>query len=138
MSIKERIGKVKITTISVSLLQKNTIELYENMKKYIEIVDELHQRSVKFSSNLPQSELMSLLQYEMHSIKQLTAILCGYPKKNLEGLNLEQYEILPHEPLHDLSNYIKNIYQQTPDHASKNKKAIENSFNENEAKNFSH
>ena len=138
MSIKERIGKVKITTISVSLLQKITIELYENMKKYIEIVDELHQRSVKFSSNLPQRELMSLLQYEMHSIKQLTAILCVYLRKNLEGLNLEQYEILPNESLHDISNYIKNIYQQIPDHASKNKKAIENSFNENKAKNSSH
>ena len=104
MSIKERIGKVKITTKSVSRSPKNTIELYENMKKYIEIVDELHQRSVTFSSNLPQKELMSLLQYEMHSIKRLTAILCDYPKKNLGGLNLEQYEILPNEPLYDISN----------------------------------
>ena len=61
MSIKERIEKVKIMTTSVSRLEKNTIKLYENLKK-VEIIDELHQRSVKFSSSLPQKDLMSLLQ----------------------------------------------------------------------------
>ena len=33
MSIKDRIKKVKITTTSVSRLEKNTMKLYENMKK---------------------------------------------------------------------------------------------------------
>ena len=61
MPIKERIEKVKITITSVSRLEKNTIKLYENVKK-TEVVNELHQRSVKFSSSLPQKDLMSLLQ----------------------------------------------------------------------------
>ena len=117
MSIKERIEKVKITTTSVLRLEKNTIKLHENMKK-IEIIDELHQRSVKFSSSLPQKDLMSLLQYEMHGIQRLPALLYGYPKQSLGDLNLEQYEILPNEPLHDISNYIKNIYQEIPAHVS--------------------
>ena len=38
MSIKEIIEKVKITTTSVSRLEKNTIKLYESIKK-IEIID---------------------------------------------------------------------------------------------------
>ena len=121
MPIKERIEKVKITTTSVSRLEKNTIKLYENVKK-IEVVNELHQRSVKFISSLPQKELMSLLQYEMHGVQRLPAFLYGYPKKNLGYLNLKQYEMLPNEPLHDISNYIKNIYQEIPAHFSKNKK----------------
>ena len=141
MPIKERIEKVKIITTSVSRLEKNTIKLNENMKK-IEIVDELHQRSVKFNSSLPQIDLMSLLQYEMHGIQRLRALLYGYPQKSLGYLNLEQYEILPNEPLHDISNYIKNIYQEIPAHFSKNEKnkvkeAIENLFNGKEAKNSS-
>ena len=141
MPIKERIEKVKITTTSVSRLEKNTIKLYENVKK-IEVVNELLQRSVKFSSSLPQKDLMSLLQYEMHGVQRLPALLYGYPKKSLGYLNLEQYEMLPNEPLHDMSNYIKNIYQEIPAHFSKNEKnkvkeAIENSFNGKEAKNSS-
>ena len=91
------------------------------MKK-IEIIDELHQRSVKFNSSFPQKDLMSLLQYEMHGIQRLPALLYGYPKKSLGDLKLEQYEILPKEPLQDISNYVKNIYQEIPAHVSKNEK----------------
>ena len=82
MSIKERFEKVKITTTSVSRLEKNTTKLYKNMKK--KIIDELHQRSVKFSSNLPQKELMSLLQSEMHGIQRLSALFYDYSKKAWE------------------------------------------------------
>ena len=48
--------------------KQNTIKLHENMKK-IEIIDKLHQRKVKFSFSLPQKDLISLLQYEMHGIQ---------------------------------------------------------------------
>ena len=82
MSIRERFEKVKITTTSVSRLEKNTTKLYKNMKK--KIIDELHQRSVKFSSNLPQKELMSLLQSEMHGIQRLSALFYDYSKKAWE------------------------------------------------------
>ena len=119
-SIKRRIDKVKITTAWVSPFEKKYNKTtYENMKK-LEIIDELHQRSVKFSSSLPQKDLMSLLQYEMYGIQQLPALLYGYPKKSLGDLNLEQYEILPNELLHDISNFIKNIYQEIPAHVNKN------------------
>ena len=57
------------------------------MKK-IEIVDELHQRSVKFTSSLPQKDLMSLLQYEMHGIQQLPA----HVSKNEKNKNKEANE----------------------------------------------
>lgn len=54
----------------------------KNMKK--KIIDELHQRSVKFSSSLPQKELMSLLQSDMHGIQRLSALFYGYSKKAWE------------------------------------------------------
>ena len=38
------------------------------------------------------------------------------PNETLEKLNLSSYEILYTEPLHDISNHIKNLYQELPHH----------------------
>ena len=60
----------------------------------------------------------------------------------MEELNLSHYEILPNDPLHDVSNYIKNIYQELPSHMTNNEKkiaieVIDQSFNGKEARNSS-
>ena len=73
------------------------------MKK-IEIIDKLNQRKVKFSFSLPQKDLISLLQYEMHGIQWLPALLYG-----LGDIDLEQYEILPNEPLRYVQLYKKRL-----------------------------
>ena len=36
------------------------------------------------------------------------------PDKTLEELNLSKYEIRNNEPLHDVSNHIKNLHFQIP------------------------
>ena len=43
-------------------------------------------------------------------------------KGTLKSLNLSKYEILFTEPLHNISNHIKNLYQEIPYHVPKNKK----------------
>ena len=45
--------------------------------------------------------------------------LC-YPKPSvpLESLNLQNYEVLPCEPMHDLSNHIDLIFKELPHHVS--------------------
>ena len=58
----------------------------------------------------------------------------------MEELSLSQHEILPTDTLHDISNHIKNIYQELPFHVDKADKslvtkAIERSFDGKEAKN---
>ena len=63
----------------------------------------------------------------------------GFPNHDLEELNLSQYEILPNEPLHDISNHIKNTYQGLPFHVDKAdksllRKAVERLLNEKKAK----
>ena len=35
-----------------------------------------------------------------------------HPTFNLSDLNLADYETLCHEPIHDISNYIKNLYNE--------------------------
>ena len=78
----------------------------------------------------------------MHGIQRLPALWYDYPNHSMEELNLSHYEILPNEPLHDVSNYIKNIYQELPSHMTNNEKkivteVIDKSFNVKEARNSS-
>ena len=42
----------------------------------------------------------------------------------MEDLNLERYEILPCEPLHDIVGHIKNLYEEIPVHLTSSEKAI--------------
>ena len=139
MSLQDRIEKVKSTTTSQIKLQKQQLKLHERLSK-TEIIDELHQRAVKFTSTLTKKDLMDILSYEMHGIHRLPALWYDYPNHSMGELNLSHYEILPNEPLHDVSNYIKNVYQELPSHTTNNEKkiaieVIHQSFNGKEAKN---
>ena len=141
MSLQDRIEKVKSTTTSQIKLQKQQLKLYDRLSK-TEITDELHQRVVKFTSTLTKKGLMNILNYKMHGIQRLPALWYDYPNHSMEELNLSHYEILPNEPLHDVSNYIKNIYQELPSHMTNNEKKIvtevtDQSFNGKEARNSS-
>ena len=123
MSLQDRIEKVKSTTISQIKLKKQQLKLYDKLIK-TEIIDEPRQRAVKFIFTLTKRDLMDILSYEMHGIQRLPALWCDYPNHSIEELNLSHYEILPNEPLHDVSNYIKNIYLELPSHMTNNEKNI--------------
>ena len=132
---------MKSTTTSQIKLQKQQLKLYDRLSK-TEITDELHQHAVKFISTVTKKDLMDILSYEMHGIQQLPALWYDYPTHSIEELNLSHYEILPSEPLHEVSNYIKNIYQELPSHLTNNEKkivieVIDESFNGKEARNSS-
>ena len=75
----------------------------------------------------------------MHGIRRMPALLLNNPFSSLETSNLKKYEILVNEPLHDISNHIKNIQQELPHHVGKDKKRMVNgiisTFNGKEAKN---
>ena len=62
---------------------------------------------------------------EMHGIQRMPALLFPKSLAKLEDINLENYEILINEPLHDISIYIKNIQQEIPYHLPKDKKSSE-------------
>ena len=70
----------------------------------------------------------------------MPALLFRKPFAKLEGINLERYEILINEPLHGISNHIKNIQREIAYHVPKDKKSfikeiIKLSFNGKEANN---
>ena len=87
-------------------------------------------------------DLNAFLENEVHGIQRVPALMYNNPLDTLESLNLSKYEILVTEPLHDLSNHIKNLYQEIPYHVPKNMKKdvrqiLDVSFNGKDAKNSS-
>ena len=64
---------MKSTTISHIKLEKQQLKLFDRLSK-TEIIDELHQRAVKFTSTLTKKGFMDILNYEMRGIN--TATLC--------------------------------------------------------------
>ena len=56
--------------MSLIKLQKQQLKLYDRLSK-TDIIDELHQCAVKFTS---EKDLMDILSYEMHRIQQLPAL----------------------------------------------------------------
>ena len=68
----------------------------------------------------------------------LLAALFNNYALTLKDINLENYAILEDEPLHNVSNQIKNLYEEMPNHVPKHmrssfKQIITASYNGKEA-----
>ena len=142
LSLQERINKVTQTESTLQRIRRGDVKFFHKLKKD-EIIDELHQPKVKFSCNLNGKDLLKMLEYEMHGIQRLPAILYRSSEPfDMRNYNIPDYEILTCEPLHDMCNHTKNLYVELPRHLPKNEKAklndiITTSFHLKEAKNSS-
>ena len=109
-SIENRVEKVKFSLASQErLVSGGKVKLYSNLAKP-DIVSELHE-SIKFRCTQPTKELQEILVKEMAGIQRLPALMFTSPFKTLNDLSLSKYEVLKFEPLHDISNHIKNLYE---------------------------
>ena len=50
----------------------------------------------------------------MCGIQRVPSLLYEKPDAELSEYNLENYEVLLNEPMHDISNYIKNLFEEIP------------------------
>ena len=66
--------------------------------------------------------LGKMLQNEMNDIQRVPALMYNNAFKSLEEVNLQNYEILPSEPLHDITEHIKNLFAELPTHLPKEEK----------------
>ena len=135
MSLQHRINKIHISSQSCQRLESKCLKLYENLRRH-EIACELHQRNVKQYHSMTHDQLKKLLEKNLHGMQRLPALMYNHPTSNLSDLNLANYEILCHEPLHDISNHIKNLYNELVHHVPNNiqerfKQIIQNSFKGN-------
>ena len=91
------------------------------------ISNKLKQRNVKHVLNEPLKDLKSKLANEIHGIQRLPALMYNNPSSSLTKNYLRKYEILCNEPLHDISNHIKNLYKELPWHVQNKRAMIQNS-----------
>ena len=63
-----------------------------------------------------KKELHILLDESLHGVCRVPALLYNNPNATLESLNLGGYEVLPCEPMHDISHHIENLLTELPAH----------------------
>ena len=118
LSLQDRVSKVLMSSGAYSRIVKGNIKLFSKLSK-TELVEELLQRRIKFTCQSTTKELQGSLDCEMHGIQRLPAVLFNNHALTRKDINLENYEILKNEPLHDVSNQIKNLYEEMPNHVPK-------------------
>ena len=112
------------TTTSIEKINKNCLKLYDNLDK-TDMIDELHQRKVKFNCNDTKAKLGELLIAEMKGIQRAPAVLFYNQDENL----IDDYEILQNEPMHDIAGHLKNLFEELPLHLNKKERELfENSM----------
>ena len=70
LSLADRISKICLANSSNKKFKENKLKLY---KKH-EIVEELHERNIRFNCNSEAKVLQNLLDVEMHGIQRLPAL----------------------------------------------------------------
>ena len=63
-----------------------------------------------------KADLQAKLTEELKGISRVPALLFQSPEASLENLGLERYEVLPHEPMHDIAGHISNLFEELPYH----------------------
>ena len=136
LDLQDRCTKILDSVASEDKIASSITMLYSKLKVH-EIVDELHQRRIKFSIDEKKESLSQKLVSEMHGMQRLPSLINS--DRNLLFTFLSNYEILGCEPLHDVKQHIDNLYAELPSHLSKTEKKIMedtilNSFSQKELK----
>ena len=118
--LQDRMQHVMKTTCSKEKIKEGRTKLYSYLKKH-EIIDELHQRDIKFSIDNNKDILEEKLKSEMHGIQRFPSLMQADPSMIFE---LKNYEILGCEPLHDIKGHIENLYMELPHHLPKSQKKL--------------
>ena len=105
IDITSRLNKISLSTNSRGKLANAKLHLYNNLSK-IDIIEELHQREIKFKQSMNKDVLQQLLIKEMMGIQNAPALLVPNIKNQLDLIN---YEILANEPMHDIAGPGKTL-----------------------------
>ena len=137
-TITDRIKTVKKTDLSVSKTNSKKIKLYNNLNKD-KLIPELRSHDVKFSCTESKNNMHSKLEDVIHGIHRVPVLIYFNSINDISKLNLQPYEIMFTEPLHDILHHIKNLHEELPHHTGKELKKlfnfiINNSFNIKKAK----
>ena len=112
-----------IFSYGLKCVKRQMLSITANISKP-DIVGELHERRVVFRMDERKESLMQKIESELTGIHHVPALLFGSASLNLEEFNLDNYEILPVEPLHTITGHAKNLYAEIPFHLSKEERKL--------------
>ena len=117
LSLEDRQRKVLQTKRSTDLSKRKCLNLYST-KKRVELMDELDERGLgkKYHSHDNNKVLEQILKVEMEGIQRVPSLLFNNPEEDIGSSQLQFYEILGCEPLHDVVGHIRNIFEEIPAH----------------------
>ena len=122
LTLDDRMEKVMMTTHSRQKVNQNTSHMYSNLKVH-ELNSELHERGIKFNVTDKKEIKEKKLKNEISGIQRLPTLYFNEFERK-DNLNLEQYEILPCEPLHDVKGHISNLYEVIINHVTTEEKKL--------------
>ena len=83
-----------------------------------------HEKRRIYTHFTTKKELAPLLQETLEGIQRVPSLLITNPTQNLEELNMQQYQVLECEPLHDIKGHICNILSELPSLLDSNTKQL--------------
>ena len=126
VTLEERQESIMSGKISLHNSKVQKTKPLSGLKKH-ELEQELASRGIYDGGR--KDELQSLLNKEMRGKQRVPALLFNNPQGRLSELCLQDYEILPCEPLHDVGHHIENVFTELPFHLKEQEaKAIEESM----------
>ena len=82
--------------------------------KVNELRAELEARGVTGTAGMKKSELQERLSCILEGAQRVPTLLSLNPTQALSQINLQEYEILDCEPLHDLKGHLLNLLPEVP------------------------
>lgn len=101
-------------------MSTGVVNPFQGLKKD-DILLELETRGI-WSNDERKCAVQEKLNEVLHEIARPSALYCLDPTKTTSNLNIDSYEVLACEPLHDLTNVIQNLIQEQPHHVGDNNK----------------
>ena len=123
-SIDDCVKKILKSEVSKRRSKEGFTKLYTNLSKN-ELIEELDDRGIHWKSSDNASNMLTKLKTEMHGIQKMPSLLFNCPDGDLNLIGLENYEILACEPLHDIENHIKNLFEEIPHQMADKKKVTD-------------
>ncbi len=75
--------------------------------------DELHARQISDIGTTKKRHTQALKE-ALQGVHRVPSLLLNNPTQKLQNVNLEDYQILDYEPLHDLKGHLSNLFDELP------------------------
>ena len=89
-----------------------SLKPFDNLKKD-ELRKELSARGIE-DVHQKKPFLLDTLENILQGVMRVPALLLTHPTQNLSEINLDKYEVVASEPLHDIKGHIINIISELP------------------------